>query len=286
MTSIALLANPDSGDGAAERVADLLREGGAEVKPFPIGAWEEAALSGSDRIAVAGGDGSLGCAAAAAGKAGVPLAVIATGTANDFAAAAELPADLEAACGLAVAGKDLRSMELGRVGGRPFVNVASVGLAPIAAEEADGLKEQIGALAYPVGAAKAGATAHPVRCRVTCDGRELHDGEAWQVSVACMGAFGGGASLEADAGDGLLDLVVIEGSSRARLVKHAYGLRIGTVEGQKGVLDARCATVELTLRDEGDCLNVDGELVEATELEVDGTIRFAAERDAFALVVG
>ena len=122
--------------------------------------------------------------------------------------------------------------------------------------------------------------------QVSGDGEELFAGEAWQVSVACMGAFGGGASLEADAGDGLLDLVVIEGSGRARLVKHAFGLRVGSVEGQKGVIDARCARISVTIRDEAASLNVDGELVEAAELERDGEILFEAERAAFELVVG
>lgn len=286
MPSIALLANPGSGSGEARSVADLLREHGAEVSEHEIGDWETAARSGVERIAVAGGDGSLGSAAAAAAAAGVPLAVIATGTANDFAAAAGLPGGFEEACELAVRGERLRAMELGRAGGRPFVNVASAGLAPIAAEEADGLKEKLGALAYPVAAVGAGATAEPVDCVVGCEGGELFSGEAWQVSVACMGAFGGGASLEADARDGLLDLVVIEGSSRARLVKHAFGLRVGSVEGQKGVIDARCGRISLTLRGEGASLNVDGELVDAAELERDGEIIFEAERDAFELVVG
>lgn len=284
---IALLANPGSGRGAAGEVAAILREAGAEVMEFEIGDWERAAEAGAERIAVAGGDGSIGCAGAAASRAAVPLAVIAVGTANDFAAAEELPANLGDACRLAALGTELRSMELGRAGGRPFVNVASVGLSPIAAEEADTLKKKLGALAYPAGAAKAGATAKPVRCRVTGDGRELYDGEAWQVSVACSGAFGGGASLEADPGDGLVDVVVIEGSSRARLVKYAYGLRIGTVEDQKGVTHARCGFVDLVLHDDG-CLNVDGELIEAEDLEAetDGAIRFEAKRAAFDLVVG
>ncbi len=285
MPSIALLANPGSGSGGADQVAGLLRDAGAEVTEFEVSDWEAAANAGAERIAVAGGDGSIGCAAAAAAIAEVPLAVIAVGTANDFASAVGLPAGLEEACTLAASGTELRPMELGRAGGRPFVNVASVGLSPIAAEEADGLKEKLGALAYPVGAAKAGATAEPVRCRVSVDGRRIHDGEAWQVSISCLGAFGGGATLEADAGDGLLDLVVIEGSSRARLVKYAYGLRLGTVEDHKGVTHTRCGLVELELID-GGCLNIDGELVESGEVESEGAIRFEATRDAFNLVVG
>jgi diacylglycerol kinase family enzyme len=285
MPPIALLANPDSGTGDAEHVADLLRASGAEVTVFGLDEWRDASASGSERIVVAGGDGSLGSAAEAAALAGVPLAVVPTGTANDFAAEIGLPAEVEEACELAVGGQRTRRLELARAGDRPFLNVASVGLAPAAAEEADGLKGRMGALAYPLGAVKAGATARPIRCEVRCDGGVLHEGEAWQVSVASTGAFGGGAALEADATDGKLDLVVIEGSSRARLVKHAFGLRMGTVEGQAGVLDSRCSAVELRLADDGDCLNIDGELVEAEELAEDGAIRFTVEPAAFDLIV-
>lgn len=286
MRSIALLVNRSSGQGEADAVEGLLRDAGASVESFDVRECRAAAGSGADRLVVAGGDGSLGHAAAAASEAGIPLAVVATGTANDFAAGLGLPHELEQACSLAAGGTGLRSLELARAGFRPFLNVASVGLAPGAAEQADDLKDRLGALAYPVGAIKAGATAHPIGCRVVCDGRLIHEGEAWQVSVASGGAFGGGASVEGDSSDGKLDVVVIEGSSRARLVKHAYGLRLGSVEGQSGVIDARCSTVDLHLDEVDVCLNVDGELIESAELSENGTIAFSVEHAAFDLVVG
>ncbi len=248
MPTIALLINRESGDGSAERVEGLLAAAGGDVTSFDVRECDEAAGSGAERLVVAGGDGSLGFAAAAAGRAGIPIAVVPTGTANDFAAHVGLPAELEDACRLAATGVETRAFELGHAGERPFVNIASVGLAPAAAEHADGLKGRLGALAYPVGAIRAGLLAQPVECRVTCDGGALHDGEAWQVSVASVGAFGGGASVDADATDGRLDVIVIEGSNRLRLAKHAWGLRIGSVEGQSGVLDRRCARVELEVR--------------------------------------
>jgi len=285
MASIALLVNRKSGSGRAEEVEELLEQAGAVVECFDVHECEEAASSGAARMAVAGGDGSIGYAAAAASAAGIPIGVIATGTANDFAAGLGLPTDLEAACRLAATGSELRSLELARVGGRPFVNIASVGLSPAAAEHAHGLKGRIGALAYPVGAVRAGLRATPVRCQVGCDDSPVHQGEAWQVSVASVGAFGGGASLEADATDGKLDLVVIEGSGRARLIKHAYGMRLGAVEGQRGVLNRRCRTVELQLNG-NESLNVDGELIGAAELADDGSIHFRVEHEAFDLVVG
>lgn len=282
---IALLINPDSGRGRANEVERLLRGHGARVESFPISEHDRAVASGPDRMAIAGGDGSIACVAEAAGRAGVPLAVIPTGTANDFATGAGTPAGVEAASELAVRGERRRSMEIGRAGERPFVNLTSVGLSPVAADHAHGLKRRLGALAYPLGAIRAGLTARPVACHVDADGRRRFDGEAWQVSVACTGAFGGGASLETDAEDGRVDLVVIEAGGRRRLVKHAYGMRAGTVERQRGVVSERCGRVELSLR-EGGRLNVDGELVDAAELAEGDTIAFRAEADAFELIVG
>ncbi len=287
MRTLALLANPESGREEADSVEEILAGHGAAVQQFPIGEWRAAASSGADRLVVAGGDGSLGCAAAGAARAGIPLAVVPTGTANDFARELGLPADVERACALAARGERGRPLELGRVGGRPFLNVASIGIAPAAAEHAADLKDRAGTLAYPLGAIQAAATAEPIRCRVDCDGGTLHDGEAWQVSVACSGAFGGGASIEADPADGKLDLVVIEAGGRARLAKHAVGLRLGSVEGQEGVIATRCSAVELRLEHPRDRqLNVDGELIELGELGEHGAVRFSVEPAAFELIVG
>ncbi|MFN8111688.1 MAG: diacylglycerol kinase family protein [Solirubrobacterales bacterium] len=282
---IALIANRDSGSGDAERVASLLEDAGAEVVSFAIDEAERAGESGAERIAVAGGDGSVGCAAEVASRADIPLAVIATGTANDFASHHGLPGSLEAACAIASGGTRTEHVELAEVCGRPFVNVAAAGLPPAAAEEAHSLKERLGALAYPIGAVRVGLRAHPVECAVEVDGEVIHDGLVWQVSVASSGAFGGGASLEGDTRDGLLDVVVIEHGGRARLIKHAYGLRIGRVEGHRGVVSTRGSAIAMRL-DPTEKLNVDGELVRARDLDGDGRLSFAAERNGFELITG
>jgi diacylglycerol kinase family enzyme len=89
---------------------------------------------GPERIVVAGGDGTIAPCAALAGRLGVPLAVVPLGTANDFARAHGLPLDVRVARELAAWGVRTRPLELGRLAdGRPFVNVASAGLAPLAA---------------------------------------------------------------------------------------------------------------------------------------------------------
>lgn len=276
---VALLFNPASGSGGdPEEVERELRRAGVEVRPFAFGQEDAAVASGADRLVVAGGDGSIAAAAAAAARGGIPLALVPTGTANDFARAVGNPEELEEACRLAAVGTTLRRMELARMDGRPFVNAASVGLATTAAARARPLKRLLGRLAYGVGAVRAGLSAGPLRCRVWCDGEELFAGSAWQVIVACSGAFGGGSRVDvADPQDGRLDATVIEARGRARLVLHAYGLRRGRITEHEGVRHRRAHRVEVEVPP-GTPFNVDGELVPH------GRATFSVEPRAFQLV--
>jgi YegS/Rv2252/BmrU family lipid kinase len=262
---VALLANPESGGGGASQAGRLLEAHGAEVEIFGLDDAAAAVGSEPERIVVAGGDGSIGCAAEAAHRVQVPLAVLPVGTANDFARALNLPRDPDKAAALAVEGRKTRRLDLAFADGRPFVNAASAGLSPVAARKAHGLKRALGPLSYGLGALRAGMRADPVECEVRGDGEDLFTGRAWQVTVALTGAFGGGAEVAADPRDGRLDIVVIEAGSRARLVVHAYGLRAGRVEAQTGVIAGRATRVEVVTDGETG-FNVDGELLDAPRL--------------------
>src|SRR3954470_2492211 len=93
---LALVANGRSGRGLDPAwLASLL--GGAEV--FELD--ELSRISGVDRVVVSGGDGTIAPLAERAGALGVPLAVIAGGTANDFARANGIPSDPREAAALA-----------------------------------------------------------------------------------------------------------------------------------------------------------------------------------------
>jgi YegS/Rv2252/BmrU family lipid kinase len=280
--TVALVANERSGSNEAAQCAGQLRAHGAEVRSFDVEDAEAAVDSGADRVVVAGGDGSIAPVAATAGAAGIPLAVVPVGTANDFARRLGLPDTLSAACRLAVHGTVLRPLELGWMNDTlPFVNVASAGLPAPAAERVNGWKGRLGPLAYAAGALGAGISAKPLTCLVLCDGRrELLAGEAWQITVAASGAFGAGAEVdEADPGDGALEVVAIEAGPRLGLVTLAYHLRRGRVTEHPRAFHARCAEAEVQVPD---CtrFNVDGELI------TEGDARFTAVKDAFRLVVG
>jgi diacylglycerol kinase (ATP) len=280
-TSVALVANERSGTSKPALYAERLRAFGAEVRLFDVDELDAAVGWGADRMVVAGGDGSIAPVAAAAGAAGVPLAVIPAGTANDFARRLGLPDSPTAACRLAACGTRLRSLELGWMNEqRPFVNAASAGLPAPAADNARSWKQRLGPLAYAAGAVTAGLSAKPLTCLVRCNGRELLAGEAWQVTVAASGAFGAGASVpEADPTDGALEVVAIEAGPRVGLVGLAYRLRSGTLTSHPRAYHAHCDEVEVQVPD-GTCFNVDGEIA------IEGAARFTAVKGAFRLVVG
>ena len=281
MGRVALLTNPESGSGEAASVEQELRALGADLSLHPIQKPESALEDEPERIVVAGGDGSVGPAAAVASRARIPLAVVPVGTANDFARALGIPDDPAAACRIAAGGTRTRRIELGRMDERPFVNVASLGLPPAAAQRSGGLKRWLGALSYTVGAIRAGLTARPVTCRVADgDAGELYSGPAWQATLACSGAFGGGSQVDADPADGLLDAVVVAAGSRVRLVALAYGLRAGGLARQRGVHSRRAASFEVEVGPRTP-FNVDGELCTRS-----GLVEFTIDPHPVDVVVG
>jgi diacylglycerol kinase family enzyme len=285
---IALVHNPASGRGsAAAELTEALRAAGAtDVTTRAIGALDEGPPApGTDRVVVAGGDGSIAPAAVWAADAGLPFAVIPSGTANDFARALELPGDRGEAARLATDPEaDVRPLELGRVHGRPFVNAANAGLAVHAARRAKPLKQKLGPLAYAVGALGAGAREHPIDVTVRADGAERFHGGAWQVIVAATGAFGGGSSIgPATPDDGVLDVTVITAGPRPGLVRRAFGLRRGTLHEQDGVVRVTGHDIEVVLP-AGEEWNVDGELCDDVT-RPDGMTPFTVEHHAIEIVV-
>jgi diacylglycerol kinase (ATP) len=283
---VALVVNESSGGGLDPApVVRAMEARGADVSVYGLEAPDlvRAACEEPDRVVVAGGDGTIAPLADLAGRLGVPLGVVPGGTANDYVRATGLPLDPVAAAELAVTGTALRRYELGRLGdGTPFVNVASAGLASVAARRAEPLKPRLGGLAYAVGAVRAAATAAPLRCAVRVDGAEVFNGAAWQLILAVTGAFGGGSGLRvSDPSDGVLDVAILPAGSRLGLARRAWGLRRHTIAEQRGVAHHRGAEIA-----------VDGVGGEEIEFNADGEVRDAglervtAEPDAYALVVG
>ncbi len=262
---IAVILNARSGSlGDPQDLLAALRER-AEVASVhePGEGTAAAATPGIDRLVVAGGDGTLGDAFAAAAAAHLPLAVIPGGTANDFARALELPIERDDAVALATDPSAIAQPTWGgTVGGRPFVNVASVGLAVDAAERAEALKPKLGPAAYAAGALHAGLVGRAVRTSLVVDGVPTRSGAVYQLLIGASGRFGGGSGLgEADPTSPQLVAAWVPASSRLELPMRAIGLRSRTIEQQPGVEWWRAERLEVdaSVSDHPATWNVDGE---------------------------
>lgn len=257
---LAVVTNHNSGSGrtARDRVLRLLSRNGIRTTVLDLADLPGPLPGGVDRLVVAGGDGSLGVAARTANQAGVPMAVVPTGTANDFAGAAGIPRDIEAACRLAATGTRTLHHEVALTGDVAFVNVAAAGLSAVASRLARPLKPRLGALAYPLSAIRAALATPPIECRVLVDGDEKFAGEAWQVVVAATGAFGGGSSIGGTRrDDGLLDVAAVPAGRRLALARYGYGMRRGTLTDLTDVHHHRGTHITVDTDSE---FNVDGEV--------------------------
>lgn len=264
---LALVINAKSGAGRSEdEVAGLLRAAGHRVTGFPIDRAADAAGSGADRVVVAGGDGSIGTVFAACAAEGVPLAVLPAGTANDFARAIGVPADFDEAVAVAVdPDAERRAVWGATIDGHPFVNVASIGLAVNAAEEAAPFKSLLGPVAYAIGAGIAAVRGRHVQARVTVDGEQAFRGDVWQVLVASTGTFGGIAQLPvSDPETAEIEVFVVEGGSRLGLLRRVWGMRNGGDRG--GVTTFQGHRIAVAVEPEPRW-NVDGEILELGDVE-------------------
>ena len=119
------------GEGLRAKLVEAFAGHGIAVEPQLVeGADIPTALAAArsaDAIAVGGGDGTQGSAAALLSKAGQTMAVLPLGTLNHLALDLGIPDDLGEAAAIAVNG-DVRAIDLAEAGDQIFVNNASVGI--------------------------------------------------------------------------------------------------------------------------------------------------------------
>jgi YegS/Rv2252/BmrU family lipid kinase len=241
---VCLIVNPSAGGGKAGRVLpDVLSalEGhGLTVRSELTRDLDHArelartaALAG-ETIVCLSGDGMVGAVADTLRE--IPealLGVLPGGRGNDLARVLGIPADPVQACATIVGGFS-RKLDLGEVGGRTFVGIASAGFDSDANRIANEAPAWLGGLVYVYGALRALLSWRPARFEIelthSCaphDGGqagdppgERHSFTAYTVGAANSKTYGGGMRAAPDAllDDGLLDVVVLENVSKVRFL--------------------------------------------------------------------
>lgn len=184
-------------------------------------AW--AVERGYDIIIAAGGDGTLN--EVVNGMAGLntlpPLGVFPMGTTNDFARAMGIPRRWEDYCDLVIENKT-RPIDIGRVNGRHFINIAGGGtLTELTYEVPSKLKTLIGQLAYYVKGVEKMVSLSPTQLIIDAEGYDIVEGEFMLFLIANSNSVGGFEKLAPDAriDDGLLDVIAVKKCNLAEFIR-------------------------------------------------------------------
>lgn len=188
-------------DGA--RVRELLKEYGIEC----IRDIEEPNV---DLVIVAGGDGTVTWSVPLAIDRKVPLGIVPLGTFNDLARTLGIPLDVSEACRVIVE-RHTKTIDVGRVNQKYFVNESSVGLSTrIARKQTPEVKQRFGLLAVIGTALRSISETRPFFVELAYNGA-VERFRSVQLTIANNKHFGGVIeSPDAAIDDGRLDLYSVE----------------------------------------------------------------------------
>ncbi|MGM9963588.1 MAG: YegS/Rv2252/BmrU family lipid kinase [Clostridium sp.] len=220
---VKFIYNPYSGENLIlsklDKVISLHQEAGYTIVPYRITAGEDVGVALNDikdgnykYILIAGGDGTVDSVVNAMAKSGIslPIGILPVGTANDFSKFLGMPSDVEEAC-KQILSSEVKSVDLGSINDKYFVNVASTGLFTDVSQKTDvNLKNTIGKLAYYLKGLEELPNFRKLHVNISSKEVEF-DGEMYLLLVF-NGATAGNFNLatRADACDGLLDIIMFK----------------------------------------------------------------------------
>lgn len=209
-----LVANPEAGDGQKGRDfwLEQLKNAGIvspECCDFRELSWQ-AQVKADDVVMVAGGDGSVNAGASLCLERNATLAVLPSGTANDFARNLALPNEPAAVCELVQQGVT-QLMDVAEFGGGIFLNVAHIGLGTLPARESQGsAKKLLGRFSYGAELLRRVNAKRGFHAEIQCD-QAFVRGHWLSIAVSNGAFFGGGNEIpQATADDGLLDVIAVK----------------------------------------------------------------------------
>ncbi|ERI92613.1 lipid kinase, YegS/Rv2252/BmrU family [Clostridiales bacterium oral taxon 876 str. F0540] len=240
MNKVKFIYNPFSGENSIvndlDKVVDIHQRHGYSIVPYRISFEYELSKAFEDidstykYILVAGGDGTVDNVVnhMKALNLDLPIAVLPVGTANDFAKFLGISQDVERACEQILNTKP-KTVDLGKVNDKYFVNVASTGLfTDISQKTSVTLKNTMGKLAYYVKGIEQLPNFKKLKIKVSSKEIE-YDGDMY-LMLAFNGQTAGNLKFayKAEVDDGYLDVIII----KAGTIKDMVALLIKMLRGE------------------------------------------------------
>jgi YegS/Rv2252/BmrU family lipid kinase len=267
--TLSVIVNPFAGGGRAARelngVEATLRRLDLEhhvERTRSLDHARELALAAvqAGEIAVAfGGDGLIGAVADALRHSDGVLGMLPGGRGNDFVRTLGIPSAPQAACEILADG-EVRRLDLGVIGDKTFIGIASCGFDSDANRIANETRLVRGRLVYVYGLLRALAGWRSATFTVTVDGEQTRTVTGYTVAAANSRYYGGGMMLAPGATlqDGMLDVVLILEIPKLRFLRKAPAVftgahvRLDNVELLRGRSIEIAASRPFTMYADGD----------------------------------
>jgi diacylglycerol kinase (ATP) len=271
MNKVKFIYNPYSGENTIihdlDKVIMMHQKRDYTIIPFRISldcniskAFEDI-NAGYSYILIAGGDGTVDMIVnyMKDKNIDIPIAILPTGTANDFAKFIGMPTDIEEACEQ-ILKSNIKKLDIGRINDKYFVNVASTGLFTDVSQKIDvNMKNTIGKLAYYVKGIEQLPNFRSLKIKVKSNEVEF-DGDMYLMLIF-NGQTAGNLKLayKAEVDDGKLDVIII----KAMMIKDIVALFIKMLrgehlEGLHGLVYFKTSRLEVECH-EGIVTDIDGE---------------------------
>ena len=272
-----LVVNRDSRSGANDIDSALARfaQQGIDILETPLGNPAQLPQlirrhrDQVDCVVIGGGDGSMSAAAEALLETGLPFGLLPMGTANDLARTLKIPTDLEQAADVIGSGL-IHTIDLARVNGRCFFNVANIGLGvDVTHHLSPDMKQRWGALSYARSLVKALRARRSFHADIECDGRRKRV-RSIQIAVGNGRHYGGGMTVseKASIDDHLFFLYSIEPRPWYELLRFAPAFRAGRFEAHAPVYIEQGRRITIRTR-RPMAVTADGEIVTRTPASFD-----------------
>jgi diacylglycerol kinase (ATP) len=185
---------------------------------------------GAELLFVWGGDGTVQRCIDAMDESDAALAILPAGTANLLATNLGIPQDIEQAVSIGLRGEP-RKLDVGRFNGERFAVMAGAGFDASMIQQADGLKDRLGRVAY-VWSGSENLRAKPFKAKIDVDGVPWYKGAASCILVGNVGRLFGGIDVFEDArpDDGRLEVGVVNADGIADWMRTLARTAVGQAE--------------------------------------------------------
>lgn len=235
MKKVKLVYNPSSGDNrivnSLNDIITVYQKYDFHVVPhiLKFNPADDEFLSYTDdnyhHIIAAGGDGTINYIVniLKSNDIDIPIAVLPTGTANDFANLIGVPTDIIEACEKNIKGS-VRELDLGKVNDKYFVNVFSCGLfTDVSQKTPTIMKNTFGKLAYYFSSIGELPNFKKLHLNITANGKQVYSDSAL-IFFVFNGKTAGNLKIAylSDIQDGLLDILLFKGDNIKETIRTVF----------------------------------------------------------------